>query len=414
MLFLRRPPDPLLGRRLGGLTASAALHATAVLLATWTPDSRPAVGGQASVAASAGRSPVIAVVPSDADAGAQPDTLPRRPSLELAGITVDLEKVGGTPAELFPFVQLQPLAPVELAEREQDTRRLPNPLLRGPGPSVRPPLRITDRELQALVDRAWSRRERWQPFAPIMAMATASDGDHGRAADLLRAYTGQNLLQPYYDGDTLDARYWTMLGLAADHRVFLEHVTEYLRQRARTKVSVELLFLLDELVQGSRDTLLMVTGNDPAAALRRSAAEQPEAYARAQRLFADTRTWLKAQGLNEPDAIRRRLDDVRLHVLALIVDLAPEGYRAADARYLAGVILFEQRQRDRAAAEWSRAVPGPFDLYADALVDVRAALVLPPDRRVAAVVAALGAEHGRWLDFSERRLRRFGFRGTAF
>ena len=205
-----------------------------------------------------------------------------------------------------------------------------------------------------------------------------------------------------------------MLGLAADHRVFLDQVTEYLRQRGGTRVAVELLFLLDELVQGSRDTLLMVTGNDPDAALRRSAAEQPEAYARAQLLFSDTRTWLNAQGLNGPDAIRRRLDDVRLHLLALIAARSPDGYRTADARYLAGVIHFEQRQRERAAAEWSRAVTGPGDVYGDALADVRAALMRPPAQRIAAVVAALGAEHGRWLDFSERRLRRFGVRATGF
>jgi hypothetical protein len=45
---------------------------------------------------------------------------------------------------------------------------------------------------------------------------------------------------------------------------------------------------------------------------------------------------------------------------------------------------------------------------------VQAALRLPPDRRVAALVAALGAEHGRWLDFSERRLQRFGHQPTDF
>jgi hypothetical protein len=411
MLFTRRPAEPLLGRRLGGLATSATLHAAAILLASWHPDIRTPDEVQASAVA-ADRSPAIAVFQSPPAGAAGRDALPRRRSLELAGITVDLEKLRGTPEELFPFVRLEPLALGGVAEPDRGSP-LRNPLRRDAGASSLP-LQLTDRALQALVDRAWSRRERWQPFAPVMATATAFDGDEGRAAELLRAYTDQNLLQPYYDGDTLDARYWTMLGLAADHRVFLERVTEYLRQRARTRVAIELLFLLDELVQGSRDTLLMVSGNDPAAALRRSAAEQPEAYARAEALFADTRAWLKAQGLDQPEAIRRRLDDVRLHLLTLIVERTPDGYRAADARYLAGVIHFEQRERGRAVAEWSHAVPGPHDLYAEALADVRAALLLPSERRAAGLVAALGAEHGRWLDFSERRLRRFGFRGAAF
>jgi hypothetical protein len=118
--------------------------------------------------------------------------------------------------------------------------------------------------------------------------------------------------------------------------------------------------------------------------------------------------------LRDGDAIRRRLDEVRLDILRAVVERTPDGYRAADAQYLIGVIYFERRDRERAETAWSSAVQGRHDLYRVALADVQAALRLPPERRVAALVAALGAEHGRWLDLSERRLRRFGLDATEF
>jgi tetratricopeptide (TPR) repeat protein len=413
MLFAARVPDPMPTRRLAGLGVSAALHGTVILLGLSSPQTAPTSELQASAVPSGDRA---AVEVFQAPRSTAPDAhaLTRRPTLELAGISVDLDKIRGTPADVFPFVLLNPVERMRSMNREDDNRRLSNPLMVANAGGSSKPLQLSDRELQALVDRAWSRRERWQPFAPLMELVEAHDGDEGRAADLLRAYSDQNLLQPYYDADTLDARYWTMLGLAADHRTFLGRVMAYLRERPHTRVTTELLFLLDELVQGSRDTLLMVVGNDPAAALRRSAAEQPAAYARAEELLADTRGWLNGLGLRDGDAIRRRLDEVRLDILRAVVERTPGGYRAADAQYLIGVIYFEQRDRERATAAWSSAVHGPHDLYKVALAEVQAALRLPPDRRVAALVAALGAEHGRWLDFSERRLRRFGHQPTDF
>ena len=410
MLFEPRRRDAILGRRLAGLGGSGALHTAVIVSMLGNPVRGPRPDLQAAPP-SADDAP-IAVFQAVPETAAAAESLSRRPVLELAGIRVDLDKVGGTPPKLFPFVQLDPLSIAGVVNREHGTRRLQNPLVQGG--SALPPLQMSDRELQALVDRAWSRRARWQPFAPIMDLVEGRDGDHGRAADLLRAYVDQNLLQPYYDGDTLDARYWTMLGLAADHRTFLDRVTAYLREQPDTRVATELRFLLDELVQGGRDTLLMVIGNDPAAALRRTAAEQPAAHARAEALFDETRAWLTALGLGEADALRRRLDEVRLHILGTILERTPDGYRAADASYLIGVIYFEQRQRDRAVAAWTNAMAGPHDLYSAALDDLRAALQLPSERRVSALVAALGAEHGRWLSFSERRLRHFGFQATQF
>jgi hypothetical protein len=412
MLFAPPRVDRLLRRRLAGLATSAALHAAAILLATWQgPQADPGVL-DASTAPAAASPLTVAVV--ERPAADDASTVVRRPALELAGIVVDLDKLIGKPVDLFPFVLLDLDALSPYAGTPSQPRRLTYPVGDGTGRRARAPLELSDRALQALVDRAWSRRERWRPFLPIVGLVDVHDGDTGRMADVLRAYTDQNLLQPYYDGDTLDARYWTMLGLAADHSRFLDRVTRYLREQPGTKASTELLFLLDELVQGSLDTLLMVVASDPAAALRRTAAEQPLAYARAEVVFAQTRDWLGAIGVGTPDAIRRRLDAVRLGILRAIVAQAPAGYRVSDARYLAGVIHFQRRERDEAFAEWSRAAPGPDDLYRTAIDEIHAALALPAERRVPAIVAALGAEHGRWLTFSEQRLRRFGYDAEKF
>jgi hypothetical protein len=411
MLFAPAPVNRLFARRAGGLAASAALHALVIVAAAWPPEVQSGIL-QASGSPDAGREPQVVVVDS-APPSVAAGSLAPRPALELAGIEVDLDKIAGAPAELFPFIQLDPRV---FAERSQADASddLVNPLATGQGRARYPPLELSDAALQALVDRAWSRRERWRPFSSIADLVYSHDGDRGRAADLLRGYTDQNLLQPYYDGDTLDARYWTMLGLAADHRAFVDLVTRYLRERPGTRTATELLFLLDELVQGSRDTLLMVVTNAPASSLRRSASEQPVAYARAEALHADTRAWLHRQGLEDPDAIRRRLDVVRLAILQTILETTPSGYRSGDAHYLAGVIHFDQRDRAWAFELWRRSAPGPHDLYGTAMLDLRTALSLPPERQVAAVVAALGAEHGRWLTFSEQRLRRFGYDADRF
>jgi hypothetical protein len=397
------------------MAVSALAHAAVIFLASWQgPRADPDIlEASAPVSAPAAATPtVVAIAPLSSDG--TPSSLARRPALELAGIRVDLDKLSGTPAELFPFVLFESADLSATRETKGVERRLMNPLGSSRSSSRYPPLHLNAGALQALVDRAWSRRERWQPFQAIAELVDVHDGDSGRAADLLRAYTDQNLLQPYYDDDTLDARYWTMLGLAADHARFVNRVTRYLREQPGTRAATELLFLLDELVQGSLDTLLMVVRSDPAADLRRTASEQPVAYARAEALHAETRAWLRGHGLDTPDAIRRRLEAVRLGLLQTIVERSPAGYRVSDAHYLAGGIYFQRREREAALTAWSRATPGAHDLYRTAMGDIHAALALPPERRVSAIVAALGAEHGRWLTFSEQRLRRFGYRAERF
>ncbi len=118
--------------------------------------------------------------------------------------------------------------------------------------------------------------------------------------------------------------------------------------------------------------------------------------------------WLRTRQLESTGALRARYDEVRLRLLSAIVERSPNGYRVADARYLAGVIAFERNDLEDAERWWRQMRPADGDSYAVASAEILDALRLPPDQRAAAIVGVLGAEHRRWLDFSEQRLRRFG------
>ena len=186
MLFSPPVHLSIVRRRLGGLTASAALHAAVVLSATGL-QSEPASGATASAAG-----PIVVAVAADAVTSQrsdqdQSDKVEARPALEIAGVAIDLGKILARRDELFPFLALDTsLWNRARARREDDPVSLRNPLAGAAGASLRPPLQLSDRALQALVDRASSRRERGRPFAPIAVLLEAHDPDDGRAAALVQ------------------------------------------------------------------------------------------------------------------------------------------------------------------------------------------------------------------------------------
>ena len=403
--------ESILRRRVGGLIASAALHALAFAVAAGPPDS--ATG---AVAAAADGTHVVAVMaqrpsttPAAAEEPASETGMEPRPALEVDGIRVELDKLKRRFDALFPFLTLDVHGLVAGAAPATRARRsLVNPFASARSSSSKPPLRLNDAARQRLIDGAWSRRQRWGPFAPVAALVEAHHPDRGVAADLLKTYTDQNLLQPYYDSDTRDARYWTMLGLAADHATFIALVQRVAREHGPSRVTTELLFLLEELAQGSRDTLLMVVGTRPETELRRTAVVHPDAYELAVSVLDRYAGWLHEHGWKSTDAIRAAYDEVRLRLLTEIVETSPGGYRTAEARYLAGVIRFEQNDVD-AAERWWRGIASAGECSSEPCRDVLAALELPPGRRAAAVGAALGRAHREWLEFSEQRMRQFGY-----
>src|SRR5690606_4712399 len=101
-------------------------------------------------------------------------------------------------------------------------------------------------------------------FGPIATRLRTYDPDRGQLSALVRRYRERNFLQPYVDTGTPDARVWTTLGLAADHRDFVELILAFATANPSSITTTELLFMLDDLAQGSRDLLLELMSLDVA------------------------------------------------------------------------------------------------------------------------------------------------------
>jgi inositol transporter-like SP family MFS transporter len=69
-------------------------------------------------------------------------------------------------------------------------------------------------QVQRLVDRAWSRRERWSRFATFVNLANAYHPDDGRLPAVIRAYVAQNMLQVLVWGCTVLATYFGFMRYA--------------------------------------------------------------------------------------------------------------------------------------------------------------------------------------------------------
>jgi hypothetical protein len=290
------------------------------------------------------------------------------------------------------------------------------------GPSRKhalPPLQLRADALQRIVDRTWSRRDRWNSFAPIRQLLETHDADAGDVPRLLETYFDRNILQPYYEASAPDPRVWVMLGLAADHVDFIDFVLRFLRDRGMTRASVELLLLLDKLVQGNRDALFALIGLDPAADAALTRGTSPEAYDLLVSIRNAYRVRLASRGLVTNEQIGERYDSVRLTILDAIVDGSTDAYRTNDARYLAGAIHWRAGRFDAALRMWRGMRPGPEDSYY--LVESQLIALIGstatdgrPSLDARRVVAALEAEQGRWLLRSFDRLHQFGFRFDTY
>jgi len=262
---------PMIARRLSGLAVSVVLHAAAIALLVMLPSS-PRKNSQGRTSESA-----VTFIAAPHEPGDQPgdrelveppaaaDTRSSNAGhVEIAGFDFDIAKIRARRNALFAFLttDLAFLDRVEAAIRSNHGR-LVNPFAFRNRRTSKPPLSISNVRLQAIVDRSWSRRDRWLSFSEIAGLVQEHDPDEGRLPELLRAYLDQNILQPYYDADTRDPRFWTMLGLAADHIEFIDFIRGYARLHPSSKTTTDLLFLLDELAQGSRDALLMLIDTDP-------------------------------------------------------------------------------------------------------------------------------------------------------
>ena len=325
----------------------------------------------------------------------------------MSGLPFNMAKIAARRKSLFPWLTSNLDFIQHIPEQVRESaRHLGNPL--AAATSALPPLTLTANAIQKVIDESFARRDRWQRFAVVATLLSNHDAQQGHAADLMRAYLDQNLLQPYCYGKTRDGQYWALLENAADHADFLEFIRSYARSQPASRTTTELLFLMDELVQASREAAVGVLTTDVSRDLLRTAVESPSAARLAAEVAQHLRHWFVAHGVGAAE-VREAFDRVRLRLLATIVDTSPDGYRVADARYLAGEIFFRQGDLAQAAEWWQAMRPTGGDSYATgAIADAVATADVYAIRRV------LARENARWSAINYQRLRQFGYRCDTY
>jgi hypothetical protein len=422
------PPEPDRVPNAIGAGGSIFLHAAIALVAIWPFASLlPSSDGSGVTEAveAAKKEPEIMMVSPEALAPGQ-DALNKIP--ENLGIRLDddtphdpafgyeVGKIVDRAASLYPFLtQRLDLEPP--AASQGRTRSLTNPLASATPPRL--PLQLTERELQDVIDAAWSRRHRWEPFQPIAALANAHDASDGQVPVLLREYVEQNGLQPYVDGATRDGRLWVQLGLAADHADFIGYITRYARERSGTKASVELLFLLEKLAEASLDALVTLIDTDRHTHLRWTMRTHRYAYAAIATIQDHYKTQLAQMRLTKREELIEYYDRIRLMILQTVLETSPGRYRATDARFLIGSIYWRRGKQADAERVWRTMRPDPEGSYGVSADRILAELRTAGGRDVENVDVRrinriLDNEQGLWIVRSHERLRKFGYSFDRF
>jgi hypothetical protein len=340
-------------------------------------------------------------------------------AVSVGGFTFDAGKIAERALVLFPFVSpgvalehfgLRLPDGVMVFERARRSR---------PGQtegSAGRPLALSETALQALVDRTWARRERWKAFDAIRELASRHSPSDGQLPALLQRYTDQNALQPYRDKATPDPRMWAQLGIAADHVSFIGFIRDYAAAHPSTRARIELLFLLDRIAEASQDALVALLDTDPFTDLRWTRESNQAAYQLAVRLRGHYRAELSRRGLSSPAAMSLHYDGVRLRILEGILRSAPAGYRANDARFLIGTILWRQGRQAEAIRAWRALSCAPTDTYLAACTQLARVFAAPAGEADVArqITRVLKGEQGRWWDLSYDRLKRFGYRFDTY
>jgi hypothetical protein len=331
---------------------------------------------------------------------------------EFSGLPFNIPKIAARREALFPFLT------VDLGFLEQmanDLRasaaKLKNPL--DPSLSARP-LELDTPLIQHLVDESWSRRDRWRRFKPVAELLVTHDPNAGMAPALLRAYLDQNLLQPYCAGKTKDGQFWALLENASDHADFLEFIRRFARTRSSSRTTTELLFLMDELAQANLEVATTVVATSISKELAYSAVNAPQSALLAARVANDLRYWFASRRLSAHTDMREAYDRLRLRVLATVIETTPDGYRASDARFLAGEILYRRGSIEEAVEWWRPMAPAPDDTYASAARAIKQAIDKPGRLAPHELRRILSAESARWAEINYNRMKHFGYRCDSY
>lgn len=419
--LLSQPGDALPSSLQRGVAGTLGLHASvaaALILATvlaaprLPPTAVMPVTVGVKVVEAAPPPPVLARTgPALSDVDASPFTAA---DFTGASFTFDPSRIRAHRNILFPFLTGELTFLDEIRRiAETDQRRLHNPLGgRGKRRGTAAALSMPAAAREKLIDRVWSRRDRWKSLAPITELTERYDGDDGDLPALVRGHVERNLLQQYVESIPPDPRFWVMLGLAADHVDVVEFAGRYARQHPSSRTTTELLFLLDELAQASANAWIVLMDID-VDSLTLTRAVSADSLALARQLQRGYQEWARAHAADTPAAVDARFDAVRLAILTTIVESSPGGYGAADARFLAGKLLWDRNDLAGAIRMWREMGNDERQSYAEARAGIQR--VLRADRvDVVEIVRVLAGERSRWLRESADRLKRFGFTPATF
>ena len=168
----------LSNRRLGAHIVSAAIHGSVVALLLFESNANPMFASKHADGEAPRRSKMAVFVvapPSNSLPGLRPtedtddgisEQTSGQPVLSIPGLTLNVRKVAARANLLFPVITpglaLEQFLPVDFSDRPS----LVNPFLGSANAdrAVRAPLSANAEARQALVDRSWSRHERWHAF----------------------------------------------------------------------------------------------------------------------------------------------------------------------------------------------------------------------------------------------------------
>jgi len=409
-------------RHLNAFTGSFAVHVIAVAALIWFSAAAVRQGARGAAAVT---KPVVELVPPlalleldsrNAGTGTADDRLDvphatGSTAIEIPNFSFDYGRIANRAAQLFPFVTAALLLdPIREVSARAKQAGLSNPYTTRIRASDKPPLTLSDEAAQALVDKIWSRRDRWPGFNAVAALMKSHDPDAGSLPAVVRRYREQNLLQPYVETEIRDPRLWTMLAIAADHTDFIGFATRYVAEHPFTRTATEMLFMLDDMAQGSRDAMLTLLDINPETDLwwtNNANRDARDLIVVLQRYY---RTRLEQRGIGSKEGVQLLYDSVRLVILDAIVATTPAGYRAGDARFLLGSIYWSNGRLDDALRTWSEMTIDRTNHYAESSAAVLSALSSDTTRvDCAEINQILLTERRRWNDFWSGRLRKFGY-----
>ena len=415
-------------RRVSALGVSFAFHVIAAIVITvvapaLTPVARtitarmavtsvppPEPGAAPARRTTISADPIVAI-PDDLNIPLQPGD----DHFSLQGFAFDFEKIVRNATELFPFVTGSVSLEALTVPRPGGLTGLSRLLSLLQGSRSKPPLTLGDDDLQKLIDRSWSRRERWRAFAPIAAVAAVHDADEGRLPALLREYGIQNGLQPYAEPRLRDPRLWAQLGLAADHREFIDFISQFAAEHPGSRATIELLFVVEKLARASLDALLTLVVTRPDTELQWTRLTNRRAFDAVVTIRDYYGIQLKRRDLESPRALTAYYEEVRLAILRGVLRTTPDGYRASDARFLIGEIEWKRGKREDAVRSWREMTIDPSGAYLQSSTELLDTLRAPGGRiDVRRINGILDAEQGSWLMLTLGRLRQFGYHLDTF